>query len=55
MFYLQGDALAHEGVTIDDVPDRLDAANMSRETENGSPTNHQQPQIRDLLGQPIDP
>jgi hypothetical protein len=55
MFYLQGDALAHEGVTVDDALDRLDAGNTSRATENGSPTDHQEPQIHDLLGQPIDP
>jgi len=55
MFYLEGDALAREGVTVDDVPDRLDAANMSPGTENDSPTNHQEPLVDDLLGQPIDP
>ena len=55
MFYLQGDALAREGVTVDDALDRLDAGNTSRGTENDSPTNHQEPQVYDLLGQPIDP
>jgi hypothetical protein len=55
MFYLQGDALAREGVTVDDALDRLDAANMSPTTENGSPTNHREPQVHDLLGQPTDP
>jgi hypothetical protein len=55
MFYLQGDALAHEGVTVDDALDRLDAGNTSRATENGPPTDHPDPQIHDILGQPIDP
>jgi hypothetical protein len=54
MFYLQDDALAREGVTVSDALDGLDA-DVSRGTKNGSPTDRQELQIHDLLGQPVDP
>jgi len=54
MFCLQGDALARERVIVNHALDPLDAANISRGTENGLPTNRQEPQAHDLLGQPID-
>jgi hypothetical protein len=49
MFYLQGDALAREGVTVNEALDSLDAANTQPGTESGSPTSHQEPQFHDAV------